>query len=185
MIIKDDLIQTLTQSVLHSCKFKKLDLYSIFRFLTAKQAKRQNIDYSSFKTPELKPEEEKSLQAFISQVNPYFDKLDNAKYEYYIKNYYLAKMISEKCCKYFEEKNIIKSYRIKQKNGKNQSYMTFYELDDIRGHKTEIATYESKERALEQVNKFLALYRFLRIEMPLELIAFNCNEEILEKEFIE
>ena len=188
MGLKQDIIDNICQNILHYCKFKKLDAYSIFRYLTGKQGKRNQIfvDVSNLDIPSLSPEDELSLTDFITQVNPFFNFNDQAKLEYYKKNYFVAQRVFEKCKKFVEERSIVSYYRLKQSQSSPSAFLTYYDLDDkpLVGSKNDAAQYLSKDEAVIQANKFLALYRFLKLEMTLELTAFNCNHEILEKSLI-
>lgn len=185
MELKEEIISNISQNILHNCKFKKLDAYSIFRYLTGKQTKRNpiSIDLSKIDLPVLSEQDIASLNDFIIQVNPFFNMNDSVKLDYYKKNYFVAQKVFVKCQKYLEERNIIAFYRIKQTKNSIASFMTFYDLDDRSptNSRSEVAQYAYKDQVLEQANKFLALYRFLKLDMSLEILGFNSNDEILEK----
>jgi hypothetical protein len=51
----------------------------------------------------------------------------------------------------------------------------FYNDDD-----KEPAIFYTKEDAIEEINKYQKIYKFLKIEKELELIGFNKQNEILE-----
>lgn len=188
MELKQDIIDNICQNILHYCKFKKLDAYSIFRYLTGKQGKRNNIfiDVGKLDMPNLSQDDEIALAGFITQVNPFFNVSDTTKLEYYRKNYHVAQKVYEKCKRYVEERSIVSYYQLKKINNTAVTFLTYYDLDDkpTGANKNDAAQYSSREEAVKQANKFLALYRFLKLDMALELIAFNCNHEILEKSLI-
>ena len=174
----DEIIKTLYQNILHQNKFKKIDLYGIFRYLTSKKTKN-NFDFSKLSVGELTDEQEKDISEFISKVNPFFKKEDVAKYDYYKNNYILAEVLLKKCIQYERDKNTIAGYKVRFQN--SNRYMTYYDFDDDSQIKSNNAAYyENQNEVFARADKYLSFYRFLQIPKSIEIVALNPHDETIE-----
>jgi len=174
-MVDENYIVTICNSILANSKVKKLDLYTIFRLLTGKK-NRITIDFNKVPvSQQVDPEEVLQVEGFISQVNPFF-RNDPIKKSYYIQNYKIAKLLLERCEVLESERQKISWFRVKEKSKRNwMKNDDFFDDDD-----KEPAIFYTKEEAIEEINKFQKIYKFLKIEKELELIGFNKQNEILE-----
>lgn len=174
----DEIVKTLYSNILHQNKFKKIDLYTIFRYLTSKKTKN-NYDFTKLNVGVLSEEQEKDIQDFISKVNPFFKKDDVSKYDYYKNNYILAEVLLNKCIQYERDKNTIAGYKVRFEN--SNRYMTYYDLDDDSQIKSNNAAhYQNKIDVFARVEKYLSFYKFLQIPKSVEIVALNPHDEIIE-----
>ena len=174
-MLDENYILSICNSILANSKIKKLDLYTIFRLLTAKKNRIQ-IDFNKVPvSQQVEADEASQVEGFISQVNPFF-RNDPVKKSYYIQNYKLAKILLEKCELLETERQKISWFRIKEKDKRNwMKNDDFYDDDD-----KEAAIFYTEEEAIEEIQKFQKIYKFLKIEKELQLYGFNKQNEILE-----
>ena len=174
-MVDENYILSICNSILSNSKVKKLDLYTIFRLLTAKK-NRITIDFNKVPVQQqVDVNEELQVESFISQVNPFF-RNDPVKKGFYVQNYKIAQLLLERCEVLEKEREKISWFRIKEKNKRNwMKNDDFYDDDD-----KEPAVFYTKEDAIEEIKKFQKIYKFLNIEKELELYGFNKQNEILE-----
>lgn len=167
-------VRALCSHLINNAKIKKIDEYSIFRFLTNKKNKVSiNLDNFSLDAQV----EDYKLKDFIANVNPFYDYIVNDKKDYY-KNYYLISHKLFNICKtMIEQKETPVGFRIV--NADTGNFMSYYELDDEEnGNVKNSAFYEKQAEAEKAANAYLKLYRYLEIEKNLQIWSYN-NQDIL------
>ena len=175
MGLDDEYAFSICNSILANSRVKKFDLYTIFRLLTAKKNKIY-VDLNKFNVEDQFDEDEKQqIESFINQVNPFF-KNDGSKFGFYAKNYKVAKILHEKCQILEKDRQKVSFYKCKFKNSKKMLTIDdFCDNDD-----KEAMIFYDKQDAMNQIEKFRKIYKFLKIENPIELIGYNKQNEMIE-----
>lgn len=170
-------IESLCSQIINAPKIKKVDIYSVFRFITNKKHKvtirPEDYQLSSQVDDDV-------IKEFISQVNPYFGYDDDEKMKYYKLYYQISKELVATCDKIQNEKEVPFGYRIY--DATNNVFLTFKEVDDeIFGNINKIAFYKDEEEAVKVAAGHLKLFRFLEIERELQIWVYNSQDSVLKK----
>ena len=170
-------VAALCSQIINAPKIKKIDVYSVFRFITNKKHKVtiRPEDY------DLGPlVDDLAIKEFISQVNPYFGYDDDEKFNYYKVYYQISKELVGLCDKIQSEKEVPFGYRIY--DATNNIFLTFNDVDDeIFGKINNVAFYKDEHEAYKVGSCHLKLYKFLEIERRLELWVYNSQDTVLKK----
>ena len=166
-------INVVCSSIINNKRIKKIDIYTVYRAITAKK-NRVSVDEKWFDL-EVAVKHEDVID-FIKNVNPFFDLTDQVKLERYRSYYIICKKLLENCTQLVKEKDTPAYFRIKDVI--TNKFLTFSNLNDsTHSDGRYIAQYESMNEANQIAGTYLKLFRFLELEKKIELVIFNSQHQ--------
>jgi hypothetical protein len=171
----DSEINAVCTSIINNKKIKKIDIYTVYRAITAKKNKI-NVQDNWFDLE--KSVNHQDVVDFIKNVNPFFDMQDQVKLDRYRNYYIICKTILDNCVLLVKEQDTPAYYRIKDII--TNTFLTYNHLNDSsRSDSRFIAQYDTIDEANQITNTYLRLFRFLQLEKKIEIVIFNSQHQII------
>lgn len=157
----------------------KIDIFNIFRLLTNhKLSTYFDISFVAGKEQEIKSLiDEGEIDSFIKEVNPFFKKPYNQnKYDFYVKYYFISKLVAEQVSLLLERRQQPKWYKIIDVTNN-------IEVDnaslEIKLDKENIALFKTFEEAKDKMEYYATPYYTLGISIEMRIDTLNEIHEIL------
>lgn len=173
------LSQFIIKKHLFNHKKQKIDLLSIFRFITKKNISIKYFDLLTGKEDDIENTINKDeLYKFILDINPFFKSgADAKKYIFYLKSYFLSKSVYDTLSVYLDSRELVAFYKIKDIT--NNCYVS---IGDIKESKTQNldAVFNTKKEVLDVIEDYAAAYVALHVPLQLEIEGYNTLGEVIE-----
>ena len=160
----------------------KIDIFNIFRLLTNhKISSYFDVSFIAGKEEEIKELiDEGEIDSFIKEINPFFKKPYNQnKYDFYVKYYYISKLVVEQVALLLESRQIPKWFKIIDlTNNKEVDNASL----DIQSDKKLVALFRTFDEAKDKMEYYATPFYTLGMKIEMKIDVLNEINEILSSE---